>query len=66
LKKRSINRLFARNQGKPHGIQFGTKYILAGIYSGQFKISDKYRRHLINIWFPEVIEWILEEKEGET
>lgn len=39
---------------------FGTKYILAGIYSGQFKIAGKLRPHLITVWFPEVIEEILD------
>lgn len=42
-------------------VTFGTKYILAGIYSGQFKIHGEERPHLIRIWFPEVIEWILDD-----
>jgi len=49
-------------EGKLH-VKFGTQYILAGIYSGQFKILEKLRPHLINIWFPEVIEWILDEND---
>lgn len=51
----------SRDEDGKLNVKFGTKYILAGIYSGQFKILGKFRRHLINIWFPEVIEWILGE-----
>lgn len=55
----------SRGEDGKLSVKFGTKYILAGIYSGQFKILGKVRPHLINIWFPEVIEWILEETDKE-
>jgi hypothetical protein len=39
----------------------GTKYLLIGIYSGQYKIPDNERPNLINIWFAEIIKAILAE-----
>jgi len=45
--------------GKPFGKEFGDRFILAGVYSGQFPIPDEDRPNLINIWFPETITDIL-------
>lgn len=48
----------------PGGLQinFASKFLLIGVYSGQFKIPQKpkQRPNLINIWFPETIEEILD------
>jgi len=54
------NPLHKDDKGKLQ-VKFGNKYILAGIYSGQFQVHGKTRKHLINIWFSKVIEWILDQ-----
>jgi len=51
----------SRDERGKLSVKHGNKYILAGVYSAQFEVFGKVRRHLINIWFPEVIEWILKE-----